>query len=72
MQVNFPKDIYTEKISGVDFDIMYSETMFGIMRIKQKQYATIRQNYAVLFVVSFISDDDESELDKIMQTVRFK
>jgi hypothetical protein len=72
MEVLFLEDIYTEQISGVDFDIMTIQMSIGEQIVKQKQYATVMKGYGLLLMVSFTNDEEEAELAKILESVTFK
>ncbi len=71
MKVSFPKETYTERIGGVDFDVM--ETQMGVRGIvvKQRYYSTIKKGYALSFVTSFTTDEEEASLKKALATVAF-
>jgi hypothetical protein len=72
IQMSFPKDIYTQQLGGVGFDVMETETSVRGMVIKQKYYAAIMKGYALGFVVSFTTDEEQTSLQKILDTVTFK
>jgi hypothetical protein len=72
MQVSFPKDIYTERLGGVDFDVMDLELSIRGITVKQKYYMTIMKGYALGFIVSFTNDEEESSDQKILNTVTFQ
>ena len=71
MNVKFPEEIYTETFGDVEFDVLYSETSFGTMSVKQKQYGTIMKGYVLLIVSTFANDDQETTLDEILKTLTF-
>jgi hypothetical protein len=72
MQISFPKDIYTQQLGGVDFDVMETEMSVRGMVIKQKYYATIMKGYALCFIQSFTTNEEEASLQKVLDTVTFK
>jgi hypothetical protein len=71
MNVKFPKEIYTETFSGVEFDVLYSETFFGTILAKQKQYGAVMKGYVLLIVSTFADEDQETTLDEILKTLTF-
>jgi hypothetical protein len=71
MSVNFPKEIYTETLGGVEFDVLYSETSFGTMLVKQKQYGAVIKGYVLLIVTTFADENQEATLDEILKTLSF-
>jgi hypothetical protein len=71
LNVKFPKEIYTETFDGIDFDVLYSETSFGTMLAKQKQYGAVTKGYVLLIVSTFANEDQETTLDEILKTLTF-
>ena len=71
MSVNFPKEIYTETLGGVEFDVLYSETSLGTMLVKQKQYGAVIKGYVLLIVTTFADENQEATLDEILKTLTF-
>jgi hypothetical protein len=72
MQVSFPKEIYTERLGGVDFDVMDLELSVRGITIKEKYYAAIIKGYALSFIVAFTNDEEESSDQKILNIVTFQ
>jgi hypothetical protein len=72
MQVEFAKDVSTEELGGLDFDIMHGSITFGALTVQQKFYATILKDYALVFITSCNAPDQQSALQNILQTVSFK
>ncbi len=72
MRVKFIGDITRDTLDDVDFDIMTSELTLGGMNINQKTYATVRKGYALMFIITFISGDQEDALLDILESVTFK
>jgi hypothetical protein len=71
LEVTFPKDIYTQQVGGVDFDVMETQITARGTVIKQKYYATIIKGYALCFVASFATEDEDTALQKILAGVTF-
>ena len=72
LQVTFPKEISTESIGGQEFDVMYMEMPYAGRTIQQKYYAAIMKGYALAFIVSFTTDEEEAALQNILKTAAFK
>ena len=72
LQVAFPKEISTESIGGQEFDVMYMEMPYAGRTIQQKHYAAIMKGYALAFIVSFTTDEEEAALQNILKTAAFK
>ena len=71
LDISFPRDIYTEKVGGVDFDVMEAQIHARGIVVKQKYYATIMKGYALCLVTSFVSDEQDASLKKILSGVTF-
>ncbi len=72
IKMSFPKDIYTEQIGGIDFDIMTLQMHFAGQAIKQKQYVAVMKGYALLLLVSFTTNEEEAELEEVLASVCFE
>lgn len=70
--VSFPTEIYTERLSGVDFDAMDVELLLGGRTVKEKYYATIRKGYALSLVFVCGPDGEEPFERKVLDTITFK
>ena len=68
---SFPKEIYPENISGVDFDVMSIELTMPVMTVKQEYYSTIMKGYALSFIISFTDDEERNTLINILKTLTF-
>lgn len=71
IQFSFPKDVYSEQLGEVEFDVLDSEMKYSGKTIKQKYYSTIKKGYALCFILSFGTADEEVALRKILDTVAF-
>jgi len=71
MKFSFPKDFYSEKLGGVEFDVMDVELKFPGRMVKQKYYSTIKKGYALCFIMSFTTDEEEASVHRIFDTVAF-
>ena len=71
IQVSFPKDYYSERLGGIEFDVMELEISMRGKTIKQKYYATIQKGYALCFIVSFTNDDEAASLQRILNYITF-
>jgi len=69
LQATFPKEFYTARLGGVDFDVMDSEIAIRGMMVKEKYYAAIRKGYALAFVVSYQTDEQEALQRKVLDTI---
>src|SRR5262249_54389815 len=71
MKVSFPKEIYTQKLGGIDFDIMETTVPIRGIIVKQKYYETVMKGYALGFIVSFTTDEEAASLQKVLDTIVF-
>jgi len=71
IEVSFPKEIYTETLGGIDFDVLNAQMSFAGPTIKQKQYVTVMKGYAVVCTVAFKNYNEEAELDEILNSIEF-
>lgn len=72
LAISYPGDIYTTQVGGKDFSVMELEMTTPKMTVRQKYYAAIMKGYALGFILSYSSDEQESSLQKILDTVTFK
>jgi len=72
VDVSFPKEIFTSQLDGKNFDVMPLEMSFAGQIIRQKQYVAIMKGYALIIIASYTSPEEEAELNKILQSVRFQ
>ena len=72
LSVSFPREVFTEQLDGKDFDIMPLEMSIAGLTVQQKQYVAITKGYALVIIASYTSDEEEADLNKILQSVRFQ
>lgn len=65
------EEMKSEEIDGKKFDVMYAETDIYGFDIKQKYYAAIESGYALIFIISYTSDEQLSELNSILDNISF-
>lgn len=71
IEISFPKEIYTETLGGIDFDVLTAQMSFAGRTIKQKQYVTVMKGYALVCTVAFTNYDEEAELAEILNSIKF-
>jgi hypothetical protein len=71
MQVKFPKEGYSERLGNVEFDVLEQELSVRGLTIRQKYYTIIKKGYALSFIVSFTTSEEETVLRKALETVAF-
>jgi hypothetical protein len=68
----FPKEIYSQTLGGIDFDVLYIEFNYGNMVVKQKYYTTIMKGYALSFIISFATEEDLKSLKQSLESINFQ
>ena len=71
VKFEFGKEITTETLDGVDFDVMHVSMPMPGGVVLQKYYATIMKGYALALIVSYGTTGQEAELQAILQGVSF-
>jgi len=69
---SFPTNIYSERLNGVDFDVLDVNLSIGPRTVKEKYYTTIRKGYALSLVFVEGSDDAEPFDRQVLDTIVFK
>jgi len=72
LKVSFPGEIYTESIDGREFGVMHVEIAMPGRTVSQKYLATIMKGYALTFIISFSTNEEETALHNILKTMTFK
>ncbi len=72
VKVTFPKEVYPQKLGGVDFDVMAVKIAVGNLVVKQNYYVAIIKGYALGFIISHNTDEELATLQKILDSVTFK
>ncbi len=72
VQVSFPHEITTASMGGQSFDVMQTEMPLGGMTIHQKYYSTIMDGYALNFIISFTTKEEELALRNILDSIEFQ
>jgi hypothetical protein len=72
IKVSYPKEIYELIIDGVSFDVMETEITMGPgVVIRQRQYATIMNKYALLVALTYQDENGLDQLEQIVKTIKF-
>lgn len=72
MQVSYPQEIYETIIDRVSFDVMEAEITLGPGAvIRQRQYATIMNGYALLVALTYQDENSLGQLEEIVGTLTF-
>ena len=71
LKYTFDDDMHSEKIGGVEFDLLNAHLDLKNVALTQKYFASIRKGYALCFVLSSHTDEAAKELRGILQTLKF-
>ncbi|HEX8747957.1 MAG TPA: hypothetical protein VF717_12215 [Pyrinomonadaceae bacterium] len=61
------KPFVTETVGGEGFSVMELQTS----SLTQKYYVSVRKGYALFFIMTYASDEDEAVLRQVIRSVRF-
>lgn len=62
----------TKQFGGVEFDMLEVVLPIGNMSIQQKYYTTIIKDYAVSFILTYVSEKGDESLKEILETIKFE
>jgi hypothetical protein len=71
IEVSFPKDVYTTQLGGKDFNVMEMSITAGNKTVEQKYYVSVMKGYALSFILSYTTDEEEEALQKILDSIKF-
>ncbi len=72
MKFKFSGEVESETLGGRVFDVLPMEMDISGMTVRQRYYATIDQGYALCFIISFVTPEQETVARDILKTVKFK
>lgn len=72
IKYTFPKEIYSETLGEIAFDVLETETTGVDMVIRQKYYGTVRKGYALYFIVTFVTEDDLESIRESLESLHFE
>lgn len=71
IQTEIADSIDTVNLGGVDFDVMYVRMTHQDKTLSQKYIVTIMKGYALSFILSYASEEENQALDNLMATLEF-
>ncbi|MEO7297830.1 MAG: hypothetical protein ABI042_04560 [Verrucomicrobiota bacterium] len=71
IKVSISEDILSQKLGGVDFDVMEAEMTIGGRTVQQNYYSTVMKGYALVLVSSFADDEDKSFQKNVLEKITF-
>jgi hypothetical protein len=70
IEFSFPREVYTEMLAGVEFHIMSVELEVPPTgKMMQEYFATVRKDHALMFTLSFWTEEERAELRNILNTM---
>ncbi|MGE5296038.1 MAG: hypothetical protein ACM3VT_14535 [Solirubrobacterales bacterium] len=70
MKFTFPREVYIETLSGVEFHVLTAQLALMPTKIVTNEYiATVRKGYTLLFILSYTTDEERTELRNILSTI---
>jgi hypothetical protein len=61
----------TEKLGGVDFDVLEISFQLPSGKIPQRYYAVLAKGYALVFIVTLFDEADRKTTDEILGSIKF-
>jgi hypothetical protein len=62
----------SEEIGGKKFYLLKVTLPFSNISVKQKYYSAIVKNYAISFILTYLSENGENSLKEILKTAKFE
>jgi hypothetical protein len=62
---------YSESIGGMSFLALYAHAKLGQLTLEQKLCVSVIKGYALVFIVTYASEDDLAILDGVLKSVSF-
>jgi hypothetical protein len=72
MDVTFPEDISTENLGGIEFDILHVQISLLGNTIQQKYYVAVMKDYALSFIVSYMTEKESEAIGKALDSINFE
>ena len=72
IKLNIEEATKSEELGSVEFDVLKVVLPLGNISVQQKYYSTIMKDYAISFILTYISEDGEKPLQEILKTVKFE
>lgn len=69
VDVSFPKEMSTEILGGREFDVMYVKMSLAGKTVQQAYYARIIKGYALVFVISYATEEDKATLKGVLNSL---
>jgi hypothetical protein len=64
--------VTTEEIGGKEFYLLKVTLPFGNISVEQKYYSAIVKDYAISFILTYLSENGENSLKEVLKTAKFE
>lgn len=71
LKYTFGNDTYRESIGGRDFLALDAHATLGRISLEQKVCVSLIKGYALVFVITYMSDEDQAILNGVLKSVSF-
>jgi hypothetical protein len=68
---SFPKQVYSKLLGGVEFHVMTVESPWLGATVRQEYHAAIMKDYALVIVISFLTEEERAVLREALNTLTF-
>lgn len=72
MKVTFKGGFTTTTMAGKDFGVMELDMAIGGQLMHQRHFATVMNGFAIQFVITYVTEEEEQELMHILDTLDFE
>ena len=72
LDYKFPKEVFSETISGLKFDVLPGELHINGMTIHQHYYACKVKDYVLSFILSFNKEEEHAHLLEVLKKLKVK
>lgn len=66
----FPQEIFSQSVAGIDFDVMPAEVTMAGLTIYQHYFATRIKDYMLVLIISYSTDEEYQALQSQLATLK--
>jgi len=67
----FPRRIEAVNLGGIDFDLLTAVITLGPAIVRQHYYAAVQKGYVLVFIITFVDEEQLSELLESLESLQF-
>lgn len=72
LDIEFLGEIESISINEIPFDLMHLNLDFLGTKVRLEHYAVIKNEHAIVFVISYVNDTQKTKLNAILDSIRFE